>query len=409
MLQLPPLTSQQARLRRNPAAEHEGQSFSAQSSHDGQSEVSGDDPRRASHGGLLVGLRHLGKVATAGHGAPRRLQPISTASRLANETVQEVNAEMRRTLDLASSSDRPRVFRAVTCDDPMGQCSDAASIAGAAAAFESLVSQIETSLQGGAGTLKVLRNGQCMSERVPPRGHRRYKVPLPIRPTEITVSVNLTGGRAPFMWGSTRDPHPGSNSYEFKGKQNTLVYRHVIPAGGEDVDAGIDRRHTAPNCRELHLTLEAPLGECQYDISVVFGRVHIALTRQELAAQVAKIKRTWECRVHELQRDPLAREDFESHVDDLKEADVKFKRKLAGGLDFVNRNKVSSQKWSARSKAFSLHKRALQNYARHDECSRRRAELPSIEDRRRRPLQQCGTAVCHTPVEAVQAPAIFME
>lgn len=305
---------------------------------------------------------------------------------------------------------RPKGQRGtIVCDEPGGQSSDATSIAGAAVAFESLVSQIEFSLQGGAGTLRALRNGQCVSERLPPRGHRRYKVPLPSWPSEITVSVNLVSGRTPFMWGSLRDPHPGQNNHDFKGKQNMLVYRHVIPPGGEDIDAGIDRRHTAPIARELHLTVEAPLGECEYDISVIFGRVHIALTRQELAMQVAKIKRSWECKVHELQRDPLAREDFEGHVEDLREAAEKSKRKLAGGLNFVNRNKVSSQKWSAKSKAFSLHKRALQNYARHDECSRRRAELPPIEDRSRRQWQQCGTAVCHTPVEAVEAPGISLE
>jgi hypothetical protein len=227
------------------------------------------------------------------------------------------------------------------------------------------------------------------------------------------------------------DPHPDSNNCELKDKQNKLVYRHVLLPGAllpEEEEAGIDRRFTAPKCRDLYVTVEAQLGECCYDISVSFGNIVVVLTRQEITAQIGRMKGNWEIRVQELQRDPLAREEFDDHLTRLRSDALRQKRELAKGLNCVQRNKGCAREWSPTSKAIGSHKRALQNYARQVECSQRRAELqlpqensqwgtpraPSKENFvrgfcPRSCLNQAGAAICRPPAEAAQVPAITAE
>jgi len=314
------------------------------------------------------------------------LHPITAVSRRANESVASADAGITigdKLTKVIRSATRRHLDHQLHIDEII-RGSD--GLANATEQFESLVSQIEEQLHGGDSSIRVVRKGECISETVPIRGLRRYKLPLPNRPIEVKVSLNRVGGRAPSFFASTFDPQPSSNKYEFRGKDDKLVYNHVLAAA--DLDVGVDRRHVAPKCRELFVTVEAHLGECEYDLLVTFCPPNVTLSRKEMAAQVAKIHRSWEARIHELQHDILAREEFDTHVIDLRKAIVQHKRAAAGGHNFVRRNIGNAHDCSARSKVVGLHKRALQNCARHDACSLRRAD---------RQMQQNGSTACNTP------------
>lgn len=343
---------------------------------------------------VLSGLRVLQGKGTGHHAGTKEpcsprgilLHPITAASRRANELVASADAGVDvggEITKVTRPANRRRLDRQFTIDEIING-SD--GVAGATAMFESLVSQIEEQLSGGDSSIRVVRKGERISESVPVRGLRRYKVPLPNRPIEVKVSLNKVSGRAPSLFASTFDPQPCSSKYEFRGKDEKLVYKHVLPPAEEE--SGVDRRHVAPPCRELFVTVEALLGECQYELLVTCGPPNVTLSRKEMTAQVAKIHRSWEARIHDLQHDILAREEFDSHVTDLRKAAVQHKRTAARGHNFVRRNIGNAHDCSARSKVVGLHKRALQNCARHDACSLRRAD---------RQTQQNGSTACNTP------------
>jgi len=320
------------------------------------------------------------------------LHPITAVGQRANESVASADAGIAIGTNLTKvtrSCSRRRFDQKFDIDEII-HGSD--GLVGATEKFESLVSQIEEQLHGGDSSIRVVRKGECISETVPVRGMRRYKVPLPGRPSEVKVYLKQVGGRAPSLYASTFDPQPSSHKFEFRGKDDKLVYNHVLSAA--DLDVGVDRRHVAPKCRELFVTVEAHLGECEYDLLVTFGPPNVTLSRKEMAAQVAKIHRSWEARIHELQTDILAREEFDTHVTDLRRRKVQHKRTAAGGHNFVHRNIGNAQDSSARSRVVGLHKRALQNCARHDACSLRRAD---------REMQQNGSTACNTPSGTIEA------
>jgi len=97
------------------------------------------------------------------------------------------------------------------------------------------------------------------------------------------------------------------------------------------------------------------------------------------------MKPTWATKIQELQREPGARSEFETHVHDLRKAATQRTRDLAAGIDHVQQNIVSARALNSQLKAFELHKRALQNCARQDAASNRRSEqskpIASIERR----------------------------
>lgn len=374
-------------------------------------------------GRILKGLRHLqasgyarlfsGADAASATASPARsfLQPISPVSRRANECVEEADVEFLK-LESNANAVRAHGARGGMFDEMVGQStSEAFGIAGATKAFKELVSEVEEQLNGGVKAQTVVKRGESVSERVPPRGVRHYKVPLPGRPTEVTVNLIPNKGRSPAMWASTSDPRPDSDNHELQGKDDKVVYNHAL-SPDDDWGATVDRRHTAPNCRELFVTVEAQLGECEYNLSVTFGHAKVVLTRKELAAQVANLKRTWATRVQEFQRDPLAREEFDSRVTELRKVAAQKKRDFAHGSNFIKTNIGKTEDYTPRSKAVKLHKRALLNCAKREACSLRRIDHVEYGHRgatARRELQSSATAVYHTPVEVVQVPAISIE
>jgi len=421
---LPPLANNNRGLRPVPEAssnDEKRRRTYRDTLHGEQREVSRDGPRS----GVILGLRAMQVSATArlfgneratpSRGLAMRLHPISAVSKRANECVQEANEGPNGVLN---SRLRNGGGAGGESDESGGNYCVAAALSGASRAFETLLSQVEESLHGNEGQLKVLRKGEHISESMPARGVRRYKISLPSRPVEVTVCMKLTSGRVPTMWASTRDHHPGSNNHEFAGKNDVktdrlqIAYKHVLPPGDED--SGVDRRNTAPSCRELFVTVEALLGESIFVLSVEFGRANINLSRKEMSAQVDKLRPGWGSKVKELQRDAAVRDEFDDHLVDLRASAAERTAEMAHGRDFVKSNRAKANAWSPKAKLIGLHKQALKNYARHDAVSLRRADLefglvPGHEQKASVPrshLLRAGAAVVHSPIEADQVPAM---
>jgi len=268
-----------------------------------------------------------------------------------------------------------------------------ADIERASAKFESMVSQVEEQLNRDQVQAQVLRKGEPIPENVPPRGSRRYKIPLPSRPSEVHVALKLRGGKGPLMWGSVSATNPNSDNFEFKGKDEKILYRHVIPPGEDE--SGVDRRTVAPSCRDLYVTVEAGLADCQYDISVAFAPVNVIMSRKELSLQVAKLHQSWETRLLDLQHDPVGREDFDAKVKDMHNAIAKKKRDFAKNLNILKRNKGQARENTMELKLIKIHKRALQKCARQEAVALRRAQMA-----------QTGSLICHTPIVASEVPKL---
>lgn len=326
----------------------------------------------------------------------RSLRTISTVSRRANACVQELDAEM-----VASQASRKRgavldrgISRSII------EIVDAEALSGDSSDFETLVSEIDNALHGNTSNHRTLRKGEVLPDRLAPRGVHYFKVPLPSRPTEVTVSVSRPSGSKPLgLWASTSCEKPHTGNYEIKGKDDKIVYKHVLSPSQheEDISNCVDRRHAVPSCREMFFAVEAQANEAHFELSVSFQPLNVVLTRKELAGQLLKIRRSWEARILELQREPVAREQFEEHIVEIKSKRAETQQTMSHGQNFVERNRRCVQDWTPRSKRTGLHKRALQMCARQEAASRRRDETKEKE-------LELPSLVAHTPVEAVQAP-----
>merc|ERR1712032_384056 len=136
---------------------------------------------------------------------------------------------------------------------------------------------------GGDCPTRLMKQDEQIAERLPLRGTRQYKIPLPSRPTAITITIGKLTGIAPLLWGSTSCERPSAKSHSLRGKDQKLVYEHAILHAIEDDEdmANFDRRHAVPHCRELFVTAEADKGECSYELSVSFSHMKIVLSRDE--------------------------------------------------------------------------------------------------------------------------------
>lgn len=301
------------------------------------------------------------------------LVPIMPASMRANACIEEVEGELAVTETLAYN--RRQRGTALAFDDPARVSN---GIAGAAETFQHLVDEIEVVLHGGEHATTTMRPGDEIEVNML-RGLRHYKIPLPSRPTEVVVMVTKRGGRNPCLWASTSNEKPCENHFELKGHQGKVVYKHVLPPPTCEEDIGVDRRRVVPKCRDLFLTLDAQMGDVQALVGVTFSPINVMLNRHELHAQMAKIKRTWATRVYELQHEPMARADFENHVEDLRKNAVSKALKQASGQNFVNGNRADACRDNAPVRnQLKMHKRALQNFARHDAASIRRLGLSGM-------------------------------
>merc|ERR1719486_1057718 len=110
------------------------------------------------------------------------LDPVMPASRRANQCIQEVEGDIVQAemLDTATGS-----FR----EDPMPDAAKG-GISKATESFKLLVDEIESALHAGSEDVRTMRRGEVFNEHVAPRGLRHYRIPLPSRPTEVTLSVS---------------------------------------------------------------------------------------------------------------------------------------------------------------------------------------------------------------------------
>lgn len=343
---------------------------------------------------LIKGLRHLdpnhnfgsvppqpvpGERCTRSASGDRSLKSISRYGVRANDRAAEADAEF-------SSSD------AKTNSDNSGSAarligmSCGREIAAANKAFESIVAGIDSALAGGQNTTTTVKKDETIQERIELHTTKHYKVPLPSRPTVVSVIVTRTSGAAPALWASTSAERPSSKNYEIKGKavsahEERIVYEHAISADEGEDTAGIDRRQAVPRCRELYVTLDAEAGECSYRLHVSWTNIKIVLTRNEISSQVQKMRRGWEARLGELQREQGAREQFEEHVRTLHEMMIDKKKDLYGGKDFTAQNYRSAPVSDPRARVLMLQKQALKRCERQDQARVQRERIEQETDR----------------------------
>eukprot|EP00927_Polykrikos_kofoidii_P055274 TRINITY_DN49550_c0_g1_i1.p1 TRINITY_DN49550_c0_g1~~TRINITY_DN49550_c0_g1_i1.p1 ORF type:complete len:917 (-),score=105.89 TRINITY_DN49550_c0_g1_i1:56-2806(-) len=292
----------------------------------------------------------------------RALHSISRFGAVANVRASEAFGELVK--DIESEAVRPA---------SVGGHQDN-HILGATKAFDFIVAGIEAALEGGYEAVKTVKEHEVITDTVPMHAVRHYKVVLPTRPTAVTVTVTRTAGTTPALWGSTRIQRPSQKDYDLKGKDDKLVYEHAIKQPSEDEDrAYVDRRHAVPKCRELCVTVEGYTGESTYRLVITFGYLKIVLSRHELSAQVQAIKRGWEVRVAEVQRDQVTREQFDERVKQLR-YELDDRNRKQQGMDFVARNVRSVQCLNPEQQFDNSRKKALLFQARQEAVATRRED-----------------------------------
>lgn len=260
----------------------------------------------------------------------------------------------------------------------IGQNGCAAPIVAAQQAFESIVASIDTALSGGAQACRLVQKEELVNDTVKLHNVRHYKVLLPSRPTNVQVSLTKQSGVPPTLWGSTTSERPNSKNYEYKGKDDKLVYEHALHAeDGEELNQ--DRRTAVPPCREFFFTVEAEAGECAYALKVHMSNLKIILTKEEISSQVQRMRRGWEARLQELEREPVQREKFEEHLLTLEDEKRERKKEMFRGKDWTMAN-LEIKDFDRSMKVLSLKKKALERCKRREENTKRKEVADSIQN-----------------------------
>eukprot|EP00929_Paragymnodinium_shiwhaense_P053903 TRINITY_DN27021_c0_g1_i1.p1 TRINITY_DN27021_c0_g1~~TRINITY_DN27021_c0_g1_i1.p1 ORF type:complete len:907 (-),score=146.05 TRINITY_DN27021_c0_g1_i1:187-2808(-) len=311
-------------------------------------------------------------------GGSRALRCLSGFGQRANERAAEAFVEIVKE-PLVAVQQNGGTAVTVAVNDPT------TNVGNVTKAFEHICAGIEAALEGGQEATKTVKRNEVVFEQVPMHGLRHYKILLPPRPTAVTVTVSRTAGVFPEIWGSTSCPRPSEKDHEFKGKEEKLVYEHALmhPVDDEEGLGFVDRRSVVPKCRELFITVVAETGECSYRLVVTFGYIKIVLTRQELANQVKEMKRNWETRLAELQRDPVLKEQFEERVLSIKEERLASERARRRGLDFVSINSTSVDDFLPECRIVRAKKQALKRQGRELENLARRQDLEKEDEDRK--------------------------
>lgn len=310
----------------------------------------------------------------------RTLRSISGLGSRANERAAEADAEFR-------SHDRKH-----GCDNGGSSSSKQGHIQGQAAndsnkgtkAIEELLGAINASLTGSGGTAKLVKRDEPIVETVAAHTSNCYRVILPHRPTAITVTVTRTGGGNPTLWGSTSCTRPNARNHEFRGEDDKIYYEHALSNNDDSEEAALlDRRKDVPPCRELFVTIEAETGECTCRILVTFGRIKIVLSRSEIAAQVAKMRRGWEAKLAETQKDPLQREMLEERVKTLKIARAKELRVQHREMNYLDRNARIAAASTPRALALKNQNKALLEHEHHHVIASRREQVEQEREQKK--------------------------
>lgn len=96
------------------------------------------------------------------------------------------------------------------------------------------------------------------------------------------------------------------------------------------------------------------------------------LTKAEISSQIQKMRRGWEARLHELQREPQQRIDFEEHLGELERSIAEKKRETYGSHDFTSENLITQVVDHRRTKQLRLKKKAVQRCEQQDQAHKRR-------------------------------------
>jgi len=222
-----------------------------------------------------------------------------------------------------------------------------------------------------------LKPDEILLEVIPMRATRYYKVALPSRPTIVTVTVTKNSGVSPSLYGSTRIKRPDDRNNDYKGKDDKLVYEHVLARSAEDGEdtEREQQRPGVPDSREFYFTATASGGESNFKIQVSFRGIKIKLTEQALQMST-KIKHGWEAKLAEITKNQMTRDEFDEHLLIVQEQRKAKQEDLSRGVDFVHRN-VSrmAPEASPREKAIRAQKAALRACFKQDMAQQLREEL----------------------------------
>jgi len=176
--------------------------------------------------------------------------------------------------------------------------------------FDRIVSDIDA-LTNGNGGMTTVKKGETVVETVQPRASKYYKVPLPGRPGNLTVSLVRTSGASPGLWGSTSSERPSAKTCELRSVDDKLHYSHVTQNSADDEADGT----------YLYVTVQAQDSECAYRLSVSFKpKKMVALSSGESPNRAHPNRNCgWMTKLREMQQQPHLREQFQDHVKMLQD------------------------------------------------------------------------------------------
>mmetsp|Transcript_15538 Transcript_15538/g.35569 ORF Transcript_15538/g.35569 Transcript_15538/m.35569 type:complete len:791 (+) Transcript_15538:43-2415(+) len=250
-------------------------------------------------------------------------------------------------------------------------------------AFEHIVAGIDGALCGGPGDCALLRRGEELNdEAVPAHASRHYRIQLPTTPTKIVVVLTRTVGSPPIVYGSTTSERPHARNNDIRSKDGVLTYDHTLLSIDDADEAG--SREGVPAARDLWLTVQADASEgCRYKLFVSFKPFKKALARNDMNNQVQKLRRGWEAKLLELQREPQSREDFEDRLKALRASAAmrKLEGRHNGGIPALNIARMREH--TPRRKLQQLQSRALRRCAQQDAVNDRRKSLEEQTEKRK--------------------------
>lgn len=336
---------------------------------------------------LLRGLRNL-RDESLFFGAPadaaesRAVQSsISSFGWRANERFLEVNEElefMEKDKDKGKSRSRHRhTETGITEEHSQTEVKECE------AKFHEIIKGINNVMTGAGNQPTTLRPNEEVNEIVKNSTQKYFRVPLPNRPMQITVTVLKLSGSDIEVYGSTVHEKPSARHCEYKAKDLIIVYQHVVKF--DDDDAGdIDRTKAVPKAKDLFVCVEGSKGETQFRVSFALGQAQIVLTRSELAKRIKSIRGGWEARVDELRREPSARDDFMDHVHELQKRNLMRRKMEASGKDFQSINKIETpSKCTPRGRFLQIRSSAMKRYQKADAVKVQKKELEDQDVARR--------------------------
>lgn len=231
------------------------------------------------------------------------------------------------------------------------------SVQAATTRFEIIMSGIDA-LRGSSNIPAVtLKPSEPIQEHLPQKAMRYYRVPLPSRPSQVNVCLSRVSGMPPQLYGSTEHERPTMKACEQRSRieDGILTYQHALDL--DDFDGIVDRLKAVPKANNLYVCAMNS-GECSYTISVSMRPARIVLSRAECALRTQFLRRGYEARIEELNRDPTQRAAFEERLCDLQHEhglkDTRLRKNdivngvtfRSLGKNFIHLNKTTAPKHS---------------------------------------------------------------